>query len=60
MTFAKSVLIVGVGNMGGGMATNLLAKGWHVLVRDIDPLKVEELVSKGAINQPIQAQIAPD
>ena len=60
MTFAKSVLIVGVGNMGGGMAANLLAKGWHVLVRDIDPLKVEELVSKGAINQPIQAQIAPD
>ena len=60
MTFAKSVLIVGVGNMGGGMAANLLAKGWHVLVRDVDPLKVEELVSKGAINQSIQAQIAPD
>ena len=60
MTFAKSVLIVGVGNMGGGMAANLLAKGWHVLVRDIDPLKVEELVQKGAINQSIQAQIAPD
>ena len=60
MTFAKSVLIVGVGNMGGGMAANLLAKGWHVLVRDVDPLKVEELVSKGAISQSIQAQIAPD
>ena len=60
MTFAKSVLIVGVGNMGGGMAANLLAKGWHVLVRDVNPLKVEELVSKGAISQSIQAQIAPD
>ena len=38
MTLAKLVLIVGVGNMGGGMAANLLAKGWKVLVSDIDPL----------------------
>ena len=27
MTSAKFVLIVGVGNMGGGMTANLLAKG---------------------------------
>ena len=60
MTFAKSVLIVGVGNMGGGMAANLIAKGWHVLVRDIDPVKVEEWVSKGAVDQSLQQQIAPD
>ena len=60
MTFAKSVLIVGVGNMGGGMAANLLAKGWNVLVRDIDAKKVEEWVSKGAIDQSIRVQTAPD
>jgi len=36
MTSAPSVLIVGVGNMGGGMAANLLSRGWNVLVSDID------------------------
>ena len=60
MTLAKLVLIVGVGNMGGGMAANLLTKGWKVLVSDIDPLKVDNLVSKGAISQPSSAQAAPD
>ena len=38
MTLAKFVVIIGVGNMDGGMAANLLAKGWKVLVSDIDPL----------------------
>lgn len=42
MTPLKSVLIVGVGNMGGGMAANLLAKGWNVLVSDTDAEKVEK------------------
>ena len=60
MTSAKSVLIVGVGNMGGGMAANLLAKGWNVLVSDIDTQKVDFLVSKGALDQSIRAQEAPD
>ncbi len=60
MTFAKSVLIVGVGNMGGGMAANLLGKGWNVLVSDIDAQKVEKWASKGAVAQIIRAQIAPE
>ena len=60
MTSLKSVLIVGVGNMGGGMAANLLAKGWNVLVSDIDAEKVEKWVSKGAVNQSILAQSAPN
>ena len=60
MTISKSVLIVGVGNMGGGMAANLLAKGWNVRVSDIDAEKVEKWVSKGAVNQSILAQSAPD
>ena len=58
MTISKSVLIVGIGNMGGGMAANLLAKGWNVLVSDIDAEKVEKWVSKGAVNQSILAQSA--
>ena len=44
--------------MGGGMAANLLAKGWNVLVSDIDAEKVEKWVSKGAVNQSILAQSA--
>ena len=46
--------------MGGGMAANLLSKGWQVLVSDIDPQKVENWVSKGALNQSIHARLAPD
>ena len=60
---AKSVLIVGVGNMGGGMAANLLSKGWNVLVSDIDAQKVEKWVLKGAksvVAQYLQGQAAPD
>ena len=59
MTVAKSVLIVGVGNMGGGMAANLLSRGWAVAVSDIDSKKVEKWVSKGAVDQSIPAQEAP-
>ena len=60
MTSAKSVLIVGVGNMGGGMAANLLSKNWTVLVSDVDPEKVEKWISKGAVAQSIRTQKAPD
>ena len=54
------VSIIGVGNMGGGMAANLLAKGWNVLVDDIDVEKVDFWVSKGAVAQSIWAQAAPE
>ncbi len=57
---AKSVLIVGVGNMGGGMVGNLLSKGWNVLVSDMDAEKVEKWVSKGAVAQSIRAQAATE
>ena len=60
MRDAKTVLIVGVGNMGGGMVANLLSKGWRVLVSDIDAEKVEKWVSKGAVAQVIRAQLAPE
>jgi L-threonate 2-dehydrogenase len=51
----KSVGIIGVGNMGGGMALNLLAQGWQVYVSDIDAAKVQYLEEKGAI-APVFAQ----
>ena len=46
--------------MGGGMAANLLFKGWKVLVSDIDAKKVDFWVSKGAFDQSIRAQAAPE
>ena len=47
MTYQVS--IIGVGNMGAGMARNLLAKGWPVAVDDMDPAKVQNLKSFGAL-----------
>jgi L-threonate 2-dehydrogenase len=44
-----TVGIVGVGNMGGGIAANLLAQGWAVQVHDIDRTKVDALAALGAI-----------
>ena len=43
------VAIIGVGNMGGAMAVNLLARGFAVQVFDTDPEKVSDLASKGAV-----------
>ena len=40
--------IVGVGNMGGGMAARLLACGWQVRACDLVPQKVADLVHLGA------------
>jgi L-threonate 2-dehydrogenase len=57
---AKSVGVtfVGVGNMGGAMAANLLARGWRVEVCDIDPFKVEKLKPFGALAVDLPAQAA--
>lgn len=41
--------IVGVGNMGGGMAARLLARGWRVQACDLVADKVQALVRDGAI-----------
>ena len=59
MTLEKfAVGIVGVGNMGGGMALNLLARGWTVHVCDLDAVKTEALRKKGAIVHIEPAQLA--
>ena len=41
--------IIGVGNMGGAMAANLLALGWPVHVCDIDATKTQLLAQQGAV-----------
>lgn len=45
---AGSVGIVGTGNMGGGMAANLLARGWTVHVHDIDAACQDRMAALGA------------
>jgi 3-hydroxyisobutyrate dehydrogenase len=44
-----TVGIVGVGNMGGGMAGNLLERGWTVQVCDLDPSRVRACEAQGAV-----------
>jgi 3-hydroxyisobutyrate dehydrogenase len=56
----RTVGIVGVGNMGGGMAAHLLAQGWTVKVHDIAREKVDSLVALGAVACANSAQAAGD
>jgi L-threonate 2-dehydrogenase len=50
--------IIGVGNMGGAMAANLLAQGWPVHVCDIDSSKTQLLAQQGALVHASSAEIA--
>ena len=52
------VSIIGIGNMGGGIASNLLQRGYPVQVHDIDASKVGFYVSKGAVAHMECAQAA--
>jgi L-threonate 2-dehydrogenase len=45
----KTVSIIGAGNMGGGMALNLLSRGYTVYVRDVDAAKEASLQKNGAV-----------
>ena len=58
MSTFKTVSVVGVGNMGGAMAANLLVGGWHVQVCDIDSAKAADLVRLGAVAQEKPAFLA--
>ncbi|MGH8848091.1 MAG: NAD(P)-dependent oxidoreductase [Polaromonas sp.] len=60
MTAQKTVTLIGVGNMGGGMAANLLGRGWAVQVCDIDPVKVAAMARIGAAVLATPAQAAID
>ncbi len=52
------VSIIGVGNMGGGMARNLLARGWPVSVFDADTEKAKKMEPFGALAPADIAQTA--
>lgn len=52
------VAVIGVGNMGAGMAHRLLALGWPVRVADLDEAKVQFLVHFGALAGGNHAQAA--
>jgi 3-hydroxyisobutyrate dehydrogenase-like beta-hydroxyacid dehydrogenase len=52
------VAVVGVGNMGGAMAANLLARGWPVHVCDCIAQRMQALVPAGAQAHPWPAQAA--
>ena len=45
----QAVNIIGVGNMGGGMALNLLSRGYAVQVQDIDAARVAFLKQNWAL-----------
>lgn len=45
---AKAVGIVGVGVMGGGMARNMLAKGFPLIAFDMNEAALDDIVSRGA------------
>jgi len=53
-----AVGVVGVGNMGGAMAANLLARGWPVRVNDLDAAKTQVLGSLGAFPSVSGSQLA--
>ena len=54
----KSVGIIGVGNMGGGMARRLLSQGWAVHVRDVNAAVLPPLQALGAVVHPSPAALA--
>ena len=54
----KQIGIVGVGNMGGGMAARLLDCGWKVRACDLVPERVQALVGAGATPAASPAQAA--
>ncbi len=50
MSDARAIAVIGLGNIGGGVAKNLVAAGHTVRVVDLDPSKVERLVGLGALD----------
>lgn len=54
------VALIGVGNMGGAMAQNLLRQGWWVKVCDLVPERMQALQALGATACALPAQAAID
>ena len=51
---------IGLGRMGKGMASNLQKKGFQLVVLDVNPAPVQELVALGATAGQSVAAIARD
>src|SRR4051794_26645024 len=55
---AGSVGFIGLGNMGGPMALNLVKAGFELVVHDISPARLEPLVAAGATVEESPAAVA--
>lgn len=56
----QRIAVIGLGNIGGGVAANLLSAGEHVTVADLDRTKVEALVGLGALAAPTAVAAAAE
>jgi len=56
----EPVGIIGLGNMGGAMAGNLLAAGFRVVGLDIDQARLDQFVGKGGEAAPSPAKVAAE
>lgn len=54
------VAVIGLGNIGGGVAKNLVLAGHWVTVADLDPAKVAPLVEQGAVAAASAAEAASE
>ena len=57
---AERTGVIGLGNIGGHIAGNLLADGHAVTVFDLDPQRVQALVAQGAVAASEVAAVAAD
>lgn len=55
---AEKIGFIGLGNMGGPMALNLVKAGFSLVVHDIDPAKLTPLLAAGATAQASPAAVA--
>jgi 3-hydroxyisobutyrate dehydrogenase len=55
---AGKVGFIGLGNMGGPMALNLVKAGFALVVHDIDAVKVERLAARGAAKATSAEEVA--
>ena len=57
---ADSVGFIGLGNMGGPMALNLVKAGFDLVVHDINPARLEPLIAAGASAEASPTSSRPD
>ena len=55
---SQPIGFIGVGNMGGPMAANLLSRGKNLIVFDVVASSVEQLVGAGAVKAGSPAEVA--